>query len=136
MAGPQHGLGTEAGWRVLPGALGRLSPSIRKHGAPCLRSQSGKRRCRVPTRPARGSGVRSSPAGMREGVSSATPRPAAHESRASTRSRRPGLAPRPPILPCAREPGRPAVATSRETRRPRSALGQTRARGGGRRRRW
>lgn len=55
MAGPQHGLGTEAGWRVLPGALGRLSPSIRKHGAPCLRSQSGKRRCRVPARPARGS---------------------------------------------------------------------------------
>lgn len=66
---------------------------------------------------------------MCEGISSATPRPAAHESRASTGSRRSGLAPRPPIL---REPGRPAVATSRETRRPRSALGQTRVRGGGR----
>lgn len=71
----------------------------------------------------------SSPAGMCEGVSSATPRPAAHESRASTGSRRPGLAPQPLILPCARESGRPAAATSRETRRPRSALDQTRGPG-------
>lgn len=46
---PSHCLGTEAGWRVLPGSpMGTLSPSIRKHGAPALRSRSGKRRCPVP----------------------------------------------------------------------------------------
>ncbi|KAL6060931.1 hypothetical protein STEG23_012504 [Scotinomys teguina] len=66
-------------------------------------------------------GKRSSPAGMREGVSSATPRPATQESRASTGSSRLGLAPPPPIRPWAREPEACGGDVSRDAETPESA---------------
>lgn len=58
---------------------------------------------------------------MRPGVSSATPRPAAQESRASMGISRPGLAPRSPIRPWTREPKACGEDFSRDAETPKSA---------------
>lgn len=85
--------------KLLPGAQKRRSLSIAKHGAPRLgpawMKRSKEETC--PLDPQVEAGVQSSPLGMREGVSSATPRPAAQESRASMGISRPGLTPWSPI---------------------------------------